>query len=301
MNKYPQLALLACAFAVLVSLPFARAEAKAGGLPAIPTVRLNNGMEMPTLGFGTLYLKDDVGASCVAQAIKLGYRLLDTATIYGNEDAVGRGIKQSGIDRKELFISTKLWVSDMGYEGTKKALQTSLEKLGVEYVDLYLIHRPHGDVAGSWRAMEELCRAGKIRAIGVSNFDPAQLADLIAKAEIKPVVNQIELNPYFQQPELAALIAQAGVQVEAWSPFAEGRNGLFTDATLVEIGRKHHKTAAQVTLRWLIQRGVAVIPRSSNPAHMQENLDVFDFELNEAEMRQIAALDKKTSQFPEWK
>jgi 2,5-diketo-D-gluconate reductase A len=290
---------LLCAIPAMASTSFAQAGKE--GTASIPTIILNNGVEMPALGFGTLYLKGPEGANNVAQAIALGYRLLDTATIYGNEEAVGKGIKESGIDRKKLFISTKLWVSDMGYEGTKKALERSLQKLGVDYVDMYLIHRPHGDVPGSWKAMEELYKAGKIRAIGVSNFDPAQLADLVAKSEIKPAVNQIELNPYFQQPELQKSIETLGVKVEGWSPFAEGRNGLFTNSVLVEIGKKYNKTPAQVTLRWLIQRGIVVIPRTSNQEHMKENLAVFDFKLADEDMQQIAALDKKTSQFPEWK
>jgi len=267
----------------------------------IPTKTLNNGVKMPCLGFGTLELTDSVGLNSVARAIRLGYRLFDTAAVYGNEEAVGKGIKQSGIDRKKLFISTKLWVSDMGYESTKKAFERSLKKLGVDYVDMYLIHRPHGDVPGSWKAMEELYKEGRIRAIGVSNFDSVQLAGLIAKAEIKPAINQIEINPYFQQPEMQKMIEEFGVQVEGWSPFAQGRNGLFTNKVLVQIGKKYNKTAAQVTLRWLIQRGIVVIPRTSNPVHMKENLNVFDFELSKADMQKISALDKKTSQFPEWK
>ena len=255
---------------------------------------------MPALGFGTLDLNDTVGINSVAQAILLGYRFFDTATIYGNEEAVGKGIKKSGINRKKLFISTKLWVSDMGYENTKKAFERSLKKLGVDYLDMYLIHRPRGDVQGSWKAMEELYKEGKIRAIGVSNFDSAQLANLVAKAEIKPAINQIEVNPFFQEPELIRAIKKSGVQVEGWSPFAQGRNGLFINKVLVEIGNKYHKTAAQVTLRWLIQQGIVVIPRTSNPAYMKENMDVFDFKLTKADMQQIMTLDKKTSQFPEW-
>lgn len=285
----------------LASTSLSYAQSHLENAAFIPTKTLNNGVKMPCLGFGTLELNDSVGINSVAQAIRLGYRLFDTATVYGNEEAVGKGIKQSGIDRKKLFISTKLWVSDMGYESTKKAFERSLKKLGVDYVDMYLIHRPHGDVQGSWKAMEELYKEGRIRAIGVSNFDSVQLAGLIAKAEIKPAINQIEINPYFQQPEMQKMIERLGVQVEGWSPFAQGRNGLFTNKVLVEIGKKHNKTAAQVTLRWLIQRGIVVIPRTSNPAHMKENLNVFDFELSKADMQKISALDKETSQFPEWK
>lgn len=267
---------------------------------AIPSIRLNNGVEMPALGFGTLDLKGPEGVASVAHAIRLGYRLLDTATIYGNEDTVGAAIKQSGVDRRDLFISTKLWVSDMGYEGTKKAFARSLQLLGTDYIDLYLIHRPRGDVPGSWKAMEELCKAGKIRAIGVSNFDPTQLAALIAHAEIKPVINQIEMSPYFPQTELQKSIEQMGVKVESWSPFAEGRNGFFTNEVLRKISQKHRKSVAQVTLRWLIQRGVVAIPRSSKTTHMAENLQVFDFTLDREDLEQISTLDRALTQFPEW-
>jgi len=298
MNKLIRNAALVCAFLAVTSALSAQSLKKE--VSSIPTVTLNNGVKMPALGFGTLELNDSLGINSVAQAVLLGYRLFDTATIYGNEEAVGKGLKKSGIDRKKLFISTKLWVSDMGYENTKKGFERSLKKLGVDYLDMYLIHRPHGDVQGSWKAMEELYKAGKIRAIGVSNFDSTQLADLVAKAEIKPAINQIELNPYFQEPELVKMIKKSGVQVEGWSPFAQGRNGLFTNKVLVEIGKKYNKTAAQVTLRWLIQRGVVVIPRTSNPAFMKENLDVFNFKLSKTDMQQITTLDKKTSQFPEW-
>jgi len=298
MKKLIRNAALLCAFLAVTTALSAQSLKKE--VSSIPTVTLNNGVKMPALGFGTLELNDSLGINSVAQAILLGYRLFDTATIYGNEEAVGKGLKKSGVDRKKLFISTKLWVSDMGYENTKKAFEKSLKKLGVDYVDMYLIHRPRGDVQGSWKAMEELYKAGKIRAIGVSNFDSTQLADLVAKAEIKPAINQIELNPYFQEPELVKVIKKSGIQVEGWSPFAQGRNGLFTNKVLVEIGKKYNKTAAQVTLRWLIQRGVVVIPRTSNPAFMKENLDVFNFKLSKADMQQITTLDKKTSQFPEW-
>jgi 2,5-diketo-D-gluconate reductase A len=269
-------------------------------IASVPTITLNNGVKMPVLGLGTLDLRDSVGINSVAHAILLGYRLFDTATIYGNEEAVGTGINKSGVDRKEIFITTKLWVSDMGYEGTKIAFEKSLTKLGVDYIDLYLIHRPRGDVQGSWKAMEELYEAGKIKAIGVSNFDAKQLATLMTYAKVKPAVNQIELNPFFQQPELQKEIENHGVKVEAWSPFAQGRKGLFINNVLVEIGKKYNKTAAQVTLRWLLQRGVIVIPRTSNTDYMKENLDVFDFKLSKADMKKITILDQKTSQFPEW-
>jgi 2,5-diketo-D-gluconate reductase A len=298
MKKIIRKVALLCAFFAVTSMSFG--QSGKGKIVSIPTITLNNGVKMPSLGFGTLELNDSVGINSVAHAILLGYRLFDTAFIYGNEEAVGKGIKKSGIDRKKLFISTKLWVSDMGYENTKKAFERSLKKLGVDYLDMYLIHRPHGDVQGSWKAMEELYKEGKIRAIGVSNFDSVQLADLVAKAEIKPAINQIEINPFFQEPELQKATEKSGVQVESWAPFAEGRKGLFTNKVLVEIGKKYNKTAAQVTLRWLIQRGIIVIPRTSNQAYMKENLNVFDFKLNKADMQQISTLDQKTSQFPEW-
>ena len=298
MKKPNKIIVLLSVFSVLTSLFFAQTNNAKG--VSIPTITLNNNVKMPVLGFGTLYLKDSVGENSVAQAILLGYRLFDTATIYGNEEAVGKGIQKSGIDRNELFITTKLWVSDMGYESTKIAFEKSLEKLGLDYIDLYLIHRPRGDVQGSWKAMEELYKTGKIKAIGVSNFDSAQLAKLMSYAEIKPAVNQIEMNPFFQQPELQKEIEKRGVKVEAWSPFAQGRNGLFTNGILIEIGKKYNKTAAQVTLRWLLQRGAIVIPRTSNIDYMKENLDIFDFKLSKSDMKKIATIDLKTSQFPEW-
>lgn len=266
----------------------------------VPKRTLSNGVSMPILGFGTLYLTDSIGERCVAEAISVGYRLLDTGKIYGNEEAVGKGIKKSGIKREELFVTTKVWVSDMGYENTKKAFEESMTKLGLDYIDLYLIHRPRGDIKGTWKAMEELYEAGKIKAIGVSNFEPDQLADLIAYAKIKPMVNQIETNVFFQQHEAQAANEKLGVQVEAWSPFAEGRNGFFSNQTLSAIGKKYNKSIAQVTLRWLTQRGIVAIPRTSSKEHMIENINIFDFELDASDMQQIAKLDLNTSQFPEW-
>lgn len=266
----------------------------------IPKQTLNNGVSMPILGFGTLYLTDSIGERCVAEAISVGYRLLDTGKIYGNEEAVGKGIEKSGIKREELFVTTKVWVSDMGYENTKKAFEESMNKLGLDYIDLYLIHRPRGDVKGTWKAMEELYEAGKIKAIGVSNFEPDQLADLIAYAKIKPMVNQIETNVFFQQHEAQAANEKLGVQVEAWSPFTEGRNGFFSNQTLATIGKKYNKSIAQVTLRWLTQRGIVAIPRTSSKEHMIENINIFDFELDASDMQQITKLDLNTSQFPEW-
>ncbi|MDH6309231.1 2,5-diketo-D-gluconate reductase A [Dysgonomonas sp. PFB1-18] len=267
---------------------------------SIPTVTLNNGVKMPVLGFGTLELKDSVGINSVAKAIASGYRLIDTAPIYGNETEVGAGIKRSGIDRKELFITTKLWVDDMGYESAKKALESSLQKLGVDYIDLYLIHRPRGDVKGSWQAMEELYEAGKIKAIGVSNFDSVQLNDLLSYAKIKPAVNQIETHPFFQQFEAQDMLKKLDIQMEAWSPFAGGRNAIFDNPVLAAIGKKYNKTNAQVALRWIVQRGIVTIPRTDNEKHMLENISIFDFELNDADMKEIAALDLNTTQFPEW-
>lgn len=266
----------------------------------VPTVVLNNGVKMPILGFGTLELNGSVGKRSVAEAIALGYRLFDTATVYGNEEAVGQGIKESGINREELFVTTKLWVDDTGYEKTKKAFETSLNKLGLEYIDLYLIHRPRGDLRGAWKAMEELYEAGKIRAIGVSNFEPEQLEELLSYAKVKPVVNQIETHPFFQQYKSREVLKGLNIQMEAWSPLAGGRNDIFNNPALVAIGKKHNKTAAQVSLRWLIQRGVVAIPRTDNPEYMKENIDIFDFELDEADMLKIAGLDLNITQFPEW-
>ncbi len=263
-------------------------------------VTLNNGVKMPLLGFGTLYLNDEAGAASVADAISLGYRLIDTATIYGNEKAVGEGIKRSGIKREELFVTSKLWVDDSGYEKTKEAFARSLDKLGLDYLDLYLIHRPRGDVKGTWKAMEELYRAGKIKAIGVSNFDFDQLKELIDNNEVKPAVNQIETHAFFQESKAYDYLKQLGIQMEAWSPFAEGRNGLFTNATLAEIGKKYGKSTAQVSLRWHYQRGIVAIPRSSQHAHRQENLNIFDFQLDPSDMAVISKLDLDKSQFPEW-
>ncbi|ASG22092.1 aldo/keto reductase [Nitrospirillum viridazoti] len=275
-------------------------RALAAEAPAIPTVPLGGGVAMPALGFGTYGLRGDVCRHSVADAIAAGYRLIDTAKVYVNEEEVGAGIRDSGIDRKSLFVTSKIWVDDAGYESGKRAFQTTLDKLGLDYLDLYLIHRPRGDLAGAWRAMEELHKAGRIRAIGVSNFDDAQLAGLMAHATVKPAVNQVETHPFFQETTALGSLAAAGIVMEAWAPFAEGRNGLFTNPTLQAIGRAHGKTAAQVVLRWHHQRGVIAIPRSSNPAHRRENLAIFDFQLDADEMGQIAKLDLSRSQFPEW-
>ncbi|MFN8259146.1 MAG: aldo/keto reductase [Bacteroidales bacterium] len=267
---------------------------------SIPLVKLNNGVKMPMLGFGTYSLNGEVCQNCVADAISVGYRLFDTATIYGNEEYVGKGIKQSGIKREELFITSKVWVDDSGFEKTKKAFETSLNKLGTDYLDLYLIHRPRGDVKGSWKAMEELYKAGKIKAIGLSNFEPKQLSDIMVEGKVKPTVNQIETHAFFQQKEAYEFLKKSDVQMEAWSPFAEGRNGLFTNETLGAIGKKYNKTVAQVCLRWHFQRGIVAIPRTSKKEHMVENLDIFNFKLSEEDMKTIAGLDLNKTQFPEW-
>ncbi len=277
------------------------ASSTGAGEASIPSVTLNNGTRMPLLGLGTMTLKGDLGVRCVADAIALGYRLIDTAMIYDSEGAVGEGIKQSGIKREELFITSKLWKSDMGYEKTKQGFQTSLDKLKVDYLDLYLIHRPAGgDWRGSWKAMEELYHQGKIKALGMSNADFAQMDELLAKFEVKPAVHQIETHAFFQEGQAYDYLKRQGVQMEAWAPFAEGRHGMFTDPTLAAIGRKHNKTTAQVCLRWHYQREIVAIPRSSQKAHIAENRAIFDFALDETEMRAIAKLDLNATQFPEW-
>lgn len=267
---------------------------------SIPDILLNNGLKMPLLGFGTYGLNGPVCEKCVSDAALLGYRLFDTATIYGNEEFVGAGIQNSGINREELFITSKVWVADSGYEKTKKAFDTSLRKLRTEYIDLYLIHRPRGDVKGSWKAMEELYKEGRIKAIGVSNFEPDQLSDLISNSDTKPAVNQIETHAFFQQGKSYKVLKNYGVQMEAWAPFAEGRNGLFTNNVLAEIGKKYNKNNAQVSLRWHLQRGIVAIPRTSKKEHMIENLNIFDFQLNDSDMKTISSLDLNITQFPEW-
>lgn len=266
----------------------------------IPDIKLNNGLKMPMLGFGTYGLSGEVCQKSVVEAISAGYRLIDTAKVYGNEVEVGKAIKQSGIDRKRLFVTSKLWVDDAGYENAKKGFEETLRKLQLDYLDLYLIHRPRGDVKGSWKAMEELYKVGKIKAIGISNFDPAQLADLLSYAQIKPVINQIETHTYFQQANDYKVLKQHNVQMQAWAPFAEGRNGLFTNEVLTQIAKKHGKTTAQVSLRWHYQRGIVAIPRSSQKEHITENLNIFDFKLDDVDMKAIEKLDLNKTQFPEW-
>ena len=258
---------------------------------------LNNGVEMPVLGFGVYQVGETVCEQCVRDAIAAGYRSIDTASAYLNERAVGRAIRRSGVPREELFITTRLWVQDAGYESTKRAFAKSLERLQLDYLDLYLIHQPFGDVYGSWRAMEELYREGAVRAIGVSNFQPDRLVDLILHNEVVPAVNQVETHPFCQQTEAAAVMASEGVQIESWAPFAEGRNNLFGNGTLVSLAAKYRKSVAQVVLRWLIQRGVVVIPKSVRPERMAENIDVFDFHLAPEDMDLIATLDTRRSCF----
>ncbi|MED5524857.1 MAG: aldo/keto reductase [Pseudomonadota bacterium] len=261
-------------------------------------VTLSNNIKMPILGFGVYQITDQ--AECeqaVVDAIEAGYRLIDTAAAYGNEEAVGRAIKRSGVPREELFITTKLWVSHASYDKAKAAFETSLSKLQLDYLDLYLIHQPYNDVYGAWRAMEELYNAGKIKAIGVSNFHPDRLMDLLSFNAIAPMVNQVETHPFHQQQDAAAFMQDNGIQIESWGPFAEGRNNLFGNELLTGIGKAHGKSVAQVVLRWLIQRGVVAIPKSVNKPRIIENSQIFDFALSDSEMAQIATLDQGESAF----
>lgn len=253
---------------------------------------MNNGVKMPMEGFGVFQVPDAaVCEQAVLDAIASGYRLIDTAAAYGNEAAVGAAVRKCGVPRCELFITTKLWVQDASYEGAKAAFETSLQKLGLEYIDLYLIHQPMGDYIGAYRAMEELYKEGRVKAIGVSNFYPHVLASLCETVEIMPAVNQVELHPFFQQEDALKLMREYGVLPEAWGPFAEGKHGLFTHPVLSAIGAKYGKTAGQVALRWNVQRGVAVIPKSVHKARMEQNMDIWDFALSDADMAEIAALD----------
>jgi 2,5-diketo-D-gluconate reductase A len=266
-------------------------------MSAVPTVTLNNGVDMPLLGFGVFQIPAEDTEQAVIDAIEAGYRLIDTAASYGNEDAVGRGIAASGVPREDLFITTKLWIQKRGEQGALEAFETSMSKLGLDYLDLYLIHQPFGDYYGEWRAMEKLHRDGRIRAIGVSNFAPDRLVDLIQFSEIVPAVNQMETNPFHQQTDYQALLTKEGVVLEAWAPFAEGKNDLFINPVLTEIGEKYDKAPAQVVLRWLLQRGVVSLAKSVKLERMQQNFDVLGFELSREDMDRIATLDSGESQF----
>ncbi len=262
------------------------------------TVKLNNGVEMPLIGFGVFQVTDlNECERSAYDAIQAGYRLIDTAASYKNEEAVGKAIKSSGVPRAELFITTKLWVQDVGFDKTKKAFEKSLKKLQLEYLDLYLIHQPFNDVHGAWRAMEELYKEGRVRAIGVSNFQPDRVMDLISFNEIVPAVNQIETHPFHQQIETQKFLEENGVQHESWGPFAEGKNDLFKNELLASIGKKYNKSIAQVVLRWLTQRGIVAIPKSVRKERIEENLNIFDFRMSDADMKSIQTLDQKISAF----
>ncbi len=261
-------------------------------------VTLNNGLQMPILGFGVFQIPDPTECQrSVIHAIEAGYRLIDTAASYMNEEAVGEGLRQSGIAREDLIVTSKLWVQDAGYEKTRSAIDKSLRRLKLDYLDLYLIHQPYSDVHGSWRAMEEAYRAGKLRAIGLSNFQPDRVMDIIGFNEVVPAVNQIEVNPFHQQAESVDFMQANGVQAEAWAPFAEGRNNLFQNAILTAIGGKYGKSVGQVVLRWLVQRGVVALAKSVRKERMVENLNVFDFELDASDLASIAVLETAASSF----
>jgi diketogulonate reductase-like aldo/keto reductase len=270
---------------------------RSGGI-AMQTVTLNNGVKMPIIGIGVYQIPDaEQCENAVYEALKAGYRLIDTAAGYQNEAAVGRAIRRSGIPREELFVTIKIWVQDAGYESAKRAFEISMRKLQLDYLDLYLIHQPFGDYYGTWRAMEELYREGKIRAIGVSNFLPDRLMDLIVHHEVVPAVNQIETHPFYQQTEVTAFLNSVGVQHQSWAPFAEGRGDLFSNETLASIAARHRKSIAQVVLRWLVQRDIVVIPKSVRKERIIENFNIFDFELSADDMEQISTLDTGNSLF----
>ncbi|MDT8886196.1 aldo/keto reductase [Aquirufa regiilacus] len=261
-------------------------------------VTLNNGVKMPILGFGVFQIPD--AAACekaVLEAISVGYRSIDTAASYGNEEAVGRALAASGVARKDLFITTKLWIQGQGYEGTMEAFEQSVQKLGLDYLDLYLIHQPYGDVFGEWRALEKLYKDGRIKAIGISNFQPDRVMDLMVHTEIVPAVNQVETHPFQQQIANQAFLQENNIQIESWGPFAEGKNGMFSNELLGAIAQKHSKSIAQVILRWIVQRGVVAIPKTVNRERMVENFAIFDFQLSESDMAQIQTLDTMTSSF----
>jgi diketogulonate reductase-like aldo/keto reductase len=261
-------------------------------------IQLNNGVEMPILGFGVFQMNDlSVCERSVLDAIHTGYRLIDTASSYGNEEAVGNAIKKSGVSRNDLFLTTKVWIQSSGYEGTKIAFENSLKKLQTDYLDLYLIHQPFGDVYGAWRAMQELYKKGKIRAIGVSNFQPDRLIDLITHNEVVPAVNQIETHPFQQQQETQQFLIENNVQIQSWGPFAEGKNDIFSNQVLLSIGKIYNKSIAQVILRWLAQRSIIAIPKSVQKNRIEENLNIFDFDLSQEEMDLITTLDTNKSYF----
>ena len=256
------------------------------------TITLENGVAMPLEGFGVFQVQEETCEETVLAAIQAGYRLIDTASAYQNEAAVGRALRRCGLPREAFFLTTKAYIQEMGYENTKAAFAASCQRLGVGYLDLYLVHMPFGDYYGAWRAMEELYQEGKVRAIGVCNFLPDRLLDLCCQTKVRPQVNQIERHPHYQRPEDLALMAELGVRPQAWAPFAEGLNGMFTEPVLGEIARKHGKTPAQVILRWNVQQGVMVIPKSVHRARMEENLDIWDFSLDGEDLARIAALDQ---------
>jgi diketogulonate reductase-like aldo/keto reductase len=262
-----------------------------------PFVNLNNGINMPAIGFGVFQIPAEQTEQAVYDALTVGYRLIDTAASYQNEEAVGRAIKRSGIPRDELFITSKIWVKDVNYEGAKKAYQRSLEKLQLDYLDLYLLHQPYNDVFGAWRALEELHEVGKIKSIGVSNFTAAKLVDFILNNRIAPMVNQIEIHPFNQQVEAIKVMQEYKVQPEGWAPFAEGRQNLFTNAILTGIAKQYGKTVGQVVLRWNVQRGIVVIPKSVRKERMLENFNIFDFELSDQDMEKIKTLDENKGLF----
>lgn len=258
---------------------------------------LTNGVEMPILGFGVFQVDNKECQRVVSDAIATGYRLIDTAAAYGNEEAVGNAIKSSGIKREEFFITTKLWVTDSGYEKAKKSFEIQLKKLQLDYLDLYLIHQPFGDYYGSWRAMEELYKEGRIKAIGVSNFYPDRLVDLILHNEIAPMINQVETHPFFQQTNSNKIMKEHNVQIQSWGPFAEGRNDMFKNNVLSTIAKKHNKSIAQVVLRWLVQNNIIAIPKSNHKERMIENMDIFDFSLDSKDLENISSLDTDKSLF----
>ena len=264
----------------------------------IPTITLNNGVKMPAIGYGVFRMKDP--AECeeaVVQAIRSGYRLIDTAAAYENEEAVGRAIRRCGVPREELFVTTKLWITDTSYEGAKRGFARSMERLGLDSVDLYLIHQPYNDYYGAWRALEELYAAGKARAIGVDNFTPDKLADFVFWNKVKPAVNLVECNAFFQREEDRRYMESQNIQMQAWSPLAAGQGRLFENETLRTLAAAHNKTVAQMVLRWLVQRNIVPLVKSANPERMRENLDIFDFALTDAEMQQITALDTGRTAF----